>query len=149
MNLIKTLLIVLLLMSVLICSELCDIRYENTDILNKLNDLSMEIDKNGCSVETSQKDGVRGDFGTSIGTFEITHYCDGELTATGTKPEPEHTIAVDKNVIPLGSTVMIDGIEYTAEDTGRDIVGNRIDIYVADRKTAIAKGRVAKEVFVN
>lgn len=33
-------------------------------------------------------------------------------------------------MIPLGSTVMIDGKEYIAEDTGGAIKGNIIDLFV-------------------
>lgn len=40
------------------------------------------------------------------------------------------TIAVDPDVIPLGSKVLIDGQEYIAEDTGGAIKGNIIDMFV-------------------
>lgn len=83
-----------------------------------------------------------------LGEFKITHYCGGECcngpwagtTALGVKPRENHTIAVDPNVIPLGSKVIIDGIEYTAEDTGGAIKGNRIDIYVSDHEKATNSG---------
>ncbi|MFA2720622.1 3D domain-containing protein [Bacillus paranthracis] len=41
------------------------------------------------------------------------------------------TIAVDRNVIPLGSKVYIPkfNMVFTAEDTGSAINGNRIDIF--------------------
>lgn len=62
-----------------------------------------------------------------LGEFTITTYCnepydhicgsgDG-LTAMGIPAEPG-IIAVDPNVIPLGSHVIIDGQEYLAADTG-------------------------------
>ena len=51
-----------------------------------------------------------------------------------------HTIAVDTDIIPLGSTVYIDGVAYVAEDTGGAIKGNRIDIYVEDHALALNKG---------
>lgn len=51
-------------------------------------------------------------------------------------------IAVDPEVIPLGSIVYIPGYGYmVAMDTGGAIKGNRIDIYFADRKEAIKFGR--------
>ncbi|MFR5613204.1 MAG: 3D domain-containing protein [[Clostridium] innocuum] len=40
-----------------------------------------------------------------------------------------HTIAVDPDVIPLGSKVLIDGHVYVAEDVGGAVKGNVIDIY--------------------
>lgn len=67
--------------------------------------------------------------------FKITAYgadctgCTG-LTYTGTVPKVGRTIAVDPNIIPLGSTVLIDGKEYIAEDTGGAIKGNIIDMFV-------------------
>ena len=45
-------------------------------------------------------------------------------------PKVGRTIAVDPDVIPLGSTVLIDGQEYIAEDTGGAIRGNIIDMFV-------------------
>lgn len=72
-----------------------------------------------------------------LGRFKLTAYCtcskccgkwaDG-VTATGTRATPGRTVAVDPDVIPLGSKVYINGFEYTAEDTGSAIKGHRIDI---------------------
>lgn len=77
---------------------------------------------------------------------KITHYCScaicngssSGLTAMGTKLKPYHTIAVDKSVIPLGSTVIINGQEYRAEDTG--VSGNTIDVCVSSHSEAYDKG---------
>ncbi|MFR1857426.1 3D domain-containing protein [[Clostridium] innocuum] len=38
-------------------------------------------------------------------------------------------MAVDPDVIPLGSKVLIDGHVYVAEDVGGAVKGNVIDIY--------------------
>ena len=54
----------------------------------------------------------------------------GRTTATGTWPVVGRTIAVDPRVIPLGSHVLINGVEYIAEDTGGFIKGRRIDIFM-------------------
>lgn len=67
--------------------------------------------------------------------FKITAYgadCEGctGRTYSGTAPQVDRTIAVDPDVIPLGSTVLIDGQEYIAEDTGGAIKGNIIDMFV-------------------
>lgn len=52
------------------------------------------------------------------------------MTASGRRAEVNRTIAVDPKVIPLGTTVRINGQEFIAEDVGGAIKGNRIDIYV-------------------
>lgn len=94
--------------------------------------------------------------GELIGTFVITHYCDcticcgpnaAGITATGTTPKANHTIAVDPDVIPLGSTVIINGQKYVAEDTGGAINGNRIDIYMDSHSAALAAGRKSARVY--
>lgn len=64
------------------------------------------------------------------------------ITFSGTKASAGRTIAVDPSVIPLGSSVKItfpekyrhmDGI-YIAEDTGRLIKGNSIDVFFGEDK---------------
>ena len=77
---------------------------------------------------------------------KITHYCScatcngssSGLTAMGTKLKPYYTVAVDRSVIPLGSTVVINGQEYRAEDTG--VSGNTIDMCVSSHSEAYDKG---------
>jgi uncharacterized protein YabE (DUF348 family)/3D (Asp-Asp-Asp) domain-containing protein len=52
------------------------------------------------------------------------------ITYSGTTVKEGRTIAVDKNVIPIGWWVYIDGIGFRrAEDTGGAIKGNKIDVY--------------------
>lgn len=92
----------------------------------------------------------------SLGNFKITHYCSCEkccgksdgITYTGTIATAGRTIGVDPDVIPLGSTVYIDGQAYTAEDTGGGIKGNRIDMFVSSHQEAIEKGVYETEVFI-
>jgi 3D (Asp-Asp-Asp) domain-containing protein len=74
-------------------------------------------------------------------TFEATAYTleDGNgdgLTATMVRPQVGRTIAVDPDIIPYGSKVIVDGHTYVAEDTGGDIRGNRIDIYMGSGQAA-------------
>lgn len=89
----------------------------------------------------------------SLGMFKITAYgrdCDGctGITKTGTVPIVGRTIAVDPDVIPLGSTVIIDGQEYIAEDIGGAIKGNVIDMFVGTEEISTYYGVKYKEVFV-
>jgi 3D (Asp-Asp-Asp) domain-containing protein len=79
--------------------------------------------------------------------FEATAYCyTGNRTYTGTWPS-RGTIAVDPEVIPLGSKLYVEGYgEGIAEDTGGAIRGEIIDLYMLDRNEALSWGRRQVEV---
>ncbi|MEY8336744.1 3D domain-containing protein [Lachnospiraceae bacterium 62-35] len=92
--------------------------------------------------------------GKSLGTFSVTGYCTcpeciiGQgLTYSGKKPEPNHTIAADLKLYPIGTKLIIDDVIYTVEDTGSAMVGNKLDIYFGTHEGAITFGRQNKEVF--
>jgi len=93
------------------------------------------------------------------GEFKTTGYCgenyphicnngDSTYTATMTRPIEGKTIAVDPNVIPYGSKVRINGIEYIAEDCGGAIKGNRIDIFFTSHDRALSYGVQNCEVWI-
>lgn len=72
-----------------------------------------------------------------IGEFKITFYWlaeNGRSTSTGAYATEGRTIAVDPNIIPYGSEVLIDGHVYIAEDCGGAVKGNVIDIFVEEPK---------------
>lgn len=71
-----------------------------------------------------------------------------QLTASGTVPRSHWTIAVDPDVIPLGSYVMIGNGVYVAEDTGSGVNGNHIDIYMTSHEDAEEFGTREMEVKV-
>ena len=86
---------------------------------------------------------------TNLGEFKLTAYCTCEkccgewadgVTYTGTQATAGRTVAVDPDVIPLGSTVHINGAEYIAEDIGGAIKGNRIDVLCASHEAALQFG---------
>lgn len=70
--------------------------------------------------------------------------CSG-TTATGfnLKANPNaKVIAVDPNVIPLGSKVYVEGYGYAiASDTGGAIRGNKIDVFFSSQSQALGWGR--------
>lgn len=73
--------------------------------------------------------------------FEATAYTGGGRTASGTRARVGE-IAVDPNVIPLGTTVYVEGFGLrTAEDTGGAVKGHIIDIYMGSRSECISWGR--------
>lgn len=77
-----------------------------------------------------------------LGTFLLTGYddcyeCQEEYvgtTALGVAPQPYHTIAADISIIPLGTHVLINGIEYVVEDVGGGVNGRHIDIFVGSHE---------------
>ena len=95
-------------------------------------------------------------FGTTISCkkripmsrFKLTAYCpccdcsdDFYIeTATGTTAKEGRTIAVDPDVIPYGSQVLIGDTVYIAEDCGAKVTGDHIDIYFDDHSDVEAFG---------
>lgn len=65
----------------------------------------------------------------------------GHLTRSGT-PVRWGVVAVDPQVIPLGSRLMIEGFDeiFVAEDTGGGVRGSHIDIYFPDYSSAVRFG---------
>lgn len=82
-------------------------------------------------------------------TMELTAYTHtGNLTKTGVKPS-RGMIAVDPKVIPLGSDVFIEGIGWVkATDTGGDIKGNRIDLFLDTEQECVLFGRQKRNVYI-
>jgi 3D (Asp-Asp-Asp) domain-containing protein len=80
--------------------------------------------------------------------------CSG-ITATGTHPSVGRTIAVDPNIIPLGTKVHMhfpsapqyDG-DYIAEDTGGAIHGHKIDLYLGSVSVCMSFGVRNAEVTI-
>lgn len=72
-------------------------------------------------------------------------------TANGTDLHANpQVIAVDPNVIPLGSTVTVEGYgTYIAADTGGAIKGNRIDIHFPTVAGAMSVGRRSVKITVH
>ena len=61
------------------------------------------------------------------------------ITATGTTATQGRTIAVDPNIIPLGTHVWVNGKEYVAEDTG--VKGYAIDVFHNSHQAALQFGK--------
>lgn len=85
--------------------------------------------------------------------MEATAYSGDGITASGaaTKREPDgySTIAVDPRVIPIGSTVYVEGYGYAiAEDTGGAIKGNIIDVFFHSESEASSWGRRSVKVYI-
>ena len=104
----------------------------------------------------------------SIGIFTLTAYCPCEKCcgkwgenrpkdedgipivygSTGIELKEGVSVAVDPNVIPYGSEIVIYGHTYTAQDCGGAIKDNRIDVYFSDHNRALEFAVQEAEVFV-
>ncbi len=88
--------------------------------------------------------------------YVATAYCIHGTMANGQYTR-EGSLAVDPNVIRLGTKVRlaaisstpvnVDGSVYSASDTGRDIRGNRVDIWMRSCDRALKFGRRLVRLF--
>lgn len=93
----------------------------------------------------------------SLGIFRVTAYCpcaeccgkwaDG-ITSTGVTATAGQTIAVDPSVIPYGSVIEVNGVQYVAEDCGGAIKKNRLDIFFNTHEEALEWGVQDHEVYL-
>lgn len=122
--------------------EVCSIEVESVEV---------EVE-----IEVIEVDEPTGEW-VSLGTYTLTAYCPcsrccgqfaNGITSTGVTARALHTIAVDPKVIPYGTKIMIDGMIYTAEDTGSAIKNKRIDVYFDAHQEALNFGVQKKEIFM-
>lgn len=98
--------------------------------------------------------------GESLGQVVTSAYCScpvccgiwsGGPTASGVYPTPNHTIAVDAYhpFVPMGTKVVMNGVEYVVEDTGAFAsYGVQFDVYYADHASASAHGHKTWEAYI-
>ena len=85
--------------------------------------------------------------------FSVTAYCTGTVTQSGARVKAG-MVAADPRVLPVGSTVRVDGQGraydgiYTVTDTGREIKGRELDLYLDDCREAQQFGRRTMRVAV-
>lgn len=130
--------------------------YEVRELSEKVQKQSEETDK-AIKELREEIDQVKDDMPEFIGTFTTTAYCKCEKccgiwtdspTKSGTIPQEGRTIAVDPDIIPLGTQVIINDKVYTAEDTGSAVKGNVIDIYFSDHEETEEYGRQEKNIWI-
>ena len=98
--------------------------------------------------------------GESLGNVVTSAYCScsiccgswsGGPTASGVMPTADHTLAVDayNPFVPLGTHIIMNGIEYVVEDTGNfDRYGVQFDIYFDNHAEATSWGHQTLEAFL-
>lgn len=75
----------------------------------------------------------------------------GVTTASGAMPQANHTIAVDASnpVVPMGTKVVMNGVEYTVEDTGNFArYGVAFDVYYDSHAAASVHGHKTWEAYI-
>lgn len=98
--------------------------------------------------------------GESLGQVVTSGYCNcticcgqwsGGPTASGAMPQANHTIAVDASTptVPMGTKVVMNGVEYTVEDTGNFTqYGVDFDVYYDSHSAASAHGHQTWEAYL-
>ena len=98
--------------------------------------------------------------GQSLGNVVTSGYCNcpiccgvwsGGPTASGAMPQANHTLAVDaaNPFLPMGTKVVMNGIEYTVEDTGNFAqYGVQFDVYYDNHAAASAHGHQTWEAYI-
>ena len=98
--------------------------------------------------------------GESLGQVVTSGYCNcpiccgiwsGGPTASGVYPTANHTIAVDayNPFVPMGTKVVMNGVEYTVEDTGNfDRYGVQFDVYYDSHSAAQNHGHQTWEAYL-
>lgn len=92
----------------------------------------------------------------NLGEYKLTAYCackkccgkTNGITASGVKAVQGVTVAADTRVLPFGTKIIIDGHEYTVQDRGGAIKGNKIDIFFDSHQKALEFGVQYKEIFM-
>jgi len=85
--------------------------------------------------------------------FEATAYCKGETTAAGVAVR-HGMAAADPTLLPLGSVVRVDTTDtrysgiWTVLDTGPEVKGRELDLYMWSCNDALAFGRQAVRVTI-
>ena len=138
-------------------------QYKTT--IHKLNETKQQIESNPKEVEkeTNKEVDTQAITPVSLGEFKLTAYCSCEKCcgiwaynrpngvvygAIGEELKEGYSIAVDPDVIPYGTEVIINGHIYKAQDCGGGIKGNEIDIYFENHDEALNFGVQYAEIFL-
>lgn len=154
--------IVLITMAVIIGCIYEKQQYRTT--IHKQNKTKQQINEtNKIETESNKEVDTQAKRPVNLGKFKLTAYCPCEeccgvwannrpdgivYGAIGEELKEDYSIAVDPNVIPYNSEVIINGKTYKAQDCGGAIKGNRIDIYFEDHNDALEFGVQYAKIFV-
>ena len=105
----------------------------------------------------------------SLGEFKLTAYCSCSkccgvwakdrpvdasgkeivIGAAGESLTAGYSVAVDPDLIPYGTILLINGKKYEAQDCGGAIKNKRIDVYFNDHAEALEFGVQYAEIFIS
>lgn len=125
-----------------------------------------EIKRNLKTIEIKTDKGVdtQAIKPVSLGKFKLTAYCPCEICcgkwannrhngvvygAIGEELKEGRSIAVDPDIIPYKTEVIINGNTYIAQDCGGGIKGNEIDIYFENHNDALEFGVQYTNIYIN
>ena len=97
------------------------------------------------------REAAKGRFVGKFKAYAYSHDCDpSNITKSGTTPVVGRTIAADWSVLPRGTRVRIGNSDtiYVVEDTGGNIKGKTIDIYMNNDSEARAHGVRYPELYI-
>lgn len=129
------------------------VKYQNDEEIEKIK-LSEQIIKEPVNkIVQVQKNVVTSRSGSTVAStgetkiYKVTAYCSCSkccgkrtgITASGTKATAGRTVAASGQ-FSFGTKLIINGKEYTVEDRGGAIQGNKIDIYMNSHAEALAWG---------
>lgn len=129
------------------------VKYQNDEEIEKIKLSEIIIKEPVNKIVQIQKNVTTSRSGSTISTngetkiFKVTAYCSCSkccgkqtgITASGTRATAGRTIAASGQ-FAFGTKLIINGKEYTVEDRGGAIQGNRIDIYMDSHAEALAWG---------
>lgn len=153
MKVLKKILIAIIVV-IFLCMAMFEPSEPKGDLVPYMSDLSYIPNKVCAKGKVKKKMFYKSDY-DSLGTYTLTAYCgcsrccgrSSAKTSTGKTPKSKHTIAVDPRVIPYGTVLRINGIEYTAEDCGGAIKGKKIDIFFDTHREALNFGVQRAKVY--
>lgn len=140
-----------------------------TSVYKEIENDILKEDTKKIEIETDKEDDAQAVEPVSLGEFRLTAYCPCQICcnnfannrpidvdgneiiygAIGEELKEGYSIAVDPDIIPYKSEVVINGHTYKAQDCGGAIKGNRIDIYFDNHEDALEFGVQYAEVFIN
>lgn len=133
------------------------IKYQNEEEIEKLKlseeiikepiDKIVQVQKNVTSRSNTNTTRTGSNTEGTTKIFKVTAYCScakccGKATgytASGTKATANRTVAASAQ-FSYGTKLVINGKEYTVEDRGGAITGNKVDIYMNSHSEALAWG---------